>query len=148
MRVEDATDETFDALTSTGTVVVAFYTSTLSGYKEIRYKEQTPTASADGLTQKQPRKVRRSDDIRKALKSAAWQHSRKMRVVFVDCTQCPATCRRLDVFAFATFWLLKDGARIADLPGTFEGGHRDSYRLAREDFSKWLEEHLEQSPEA
>ena len=40
MRVTDATDDTFDSLTDSGTVVVAFYTSTTGGYKPVEPMSQ------------------------------------------------------------------------------------------------------------
>jgi hypothetical protein len=35
MRIAEATDETFDSLTANGLVVVAFYTSSSGGYKDV-----------------------------------------------------------------------------------------------------------------
>jgi hypothetical protein len=46
------------------------------------------------------------------------------------------------VIGFATFWIMKDGQRIAELNSMVQGGHRDSFRLARDSFAKWLKEHL------
>lgn len=66
-----------------------------------------------------------------------------LRIVFAQWEQCRATCERLNVFAFATFWLLKDGKRIAEMHTMFEGGHRDSFRLARDRFAEWLKKHLD-----
>jgi hypothetical protein len=144
MRIADATNETFNALTESGTVVVAFYTSACSGYRDAKPPEQ-PSSVLLGATWK-PKRTRYPDAIRKAIKSATWGHDRKIRVVFVNAEECRATCDRLNVFAFATFWILKDGERIADMPGIYEGGHRDSERLAREQFARWLSQHLP-SPE-
>lgn len=140
MRIADATDETFDSLTANGTVVVAFYTASSSGYKAVAPKSETPRAA--GRLSFKPARRRRTDDIRRALTSAAWKHNRAIRVVFVQWEQCRATCDRLNVIAFATFWIMKDGQRIAELNSMYQGGHRDSFRLARERFAEWLKKHL------
>jgi hypothetical protein len=141
MRVADATDETFDSLTANGTVVVAFYMSSCKGYKAAAPKSVAPPA-ASGLAFKAARR-RRNDDIRRALTSAAWNHSRTLRIVFAQWEQCRATCDRLNMIGFATFWIMKDGQRIAELNAMYEGGHRDSFRLARDTFAEWLKKHLD-----
>lgn len=122
MRVADATDDTYDALTASGEVVVCFYSRSCIGYTNYR-----------------GRRGRRMDDIRRALTAAAWNHSRKLRVVFVQFETCRDTFHRLGIGGFGTFRILKDGVRVGeDKLGTYQGGHRDSYRLARDQLAKWL----------
>jgi hypothetical protein len=140
MRNADATDETFDSLTANGTVVVAFYTSLSIGYKAVDRKIAAPQAT-HGLAFKAARR-RRTDDIRRALTSAAWNHSRTLRVVFAEADECRVTCSRLNIIGFATFWIMKDGKRVSEMSGAYQGGHPDSFRLARDRFAEWLREHL------
>ena len=135
MRTAQATDATFGKLVASGTVVVAFYTSSCAGYEDTELKKQEPGAA-------RRRRRRRLGDIRRALKHAAWEHNRKLRVVFVEYEECRVTCHILGIIGFATFWILKDGARLAELSSMVQGGHRDSYRLARERFTGWLRQHL------
>lgn len=139
MRVTNATNDTYATLTASGTVVVAFYmSSTCGGYKDTEPKSATCGA--------RPRRPRHYADIRKALASAAWQKSRGIKVVFVECEQCEATCHRLGILAFPEFLILKEGVRVAQMGGMVQGGHRDSYRLARERFVEWLSQHLPSPP--
>jgi hypothetical protein len=140
-KIAEATDATFDELTGTGTVVVAFYSQACMGYKDIETRRHEAWATL-GSTWIEPRRRRTRGHIRRALECAAREHSRTLRVVFVEYEQCQATCHRLGVFAFATFWILKDAVRIGEMAGMYESGHRDSYRLARDQFAKWLRQHL------
>ena len=142
MRVTDATDDKFATLTGSGTVVVVFYMAPDNSFKALQSSAEASSAAPGGLAFRPARWHRHSEDIRRAIASAAWNHSRAIKVVFADWAQCPVACGRFGIGGFPTSLILKDGVPVAEKLGGTQGGHRDSYRIERDRFAEWLSEHL------
>ena len=111
----EATDDTYESLTSSGVVVVAFHDGG-SGWTAGQSSSRDP--------------------LEKAAREC------RLPCVLVDRLDCTATVARLRVIGFPTIWLLKDGELIADLAGHFAGGSRSSRRLNYEHFKQWLSSSL------